>query len=230
MSEEKIQPTEADGVVENVPEADRSTFGRTFEDVQIKADGRNVYLFCAPFDTPATVVDPPPHGDGVPYQEEFARGAFAGATKAPNRVYLEFEHWAPGLSGVIGRGHELEELEDGPEGPGLYGHFRMLRGQDGDKALELIDDGALNSASVFFEEMRNLRGRGGIVRRLKVNLKRVALCPVGAYPGAKVLAVRSKPEIERPSLPRLGFDPELAAAFDGAGFTVPERLRTAEGT
>lgn len=228
MSEEQTH----DGTVENIAEADRATFGRTFEEVQIKADGRNVFLFCAPFDTPALVSDPPPHGDGTPYQEEFARGAFQGATKAPNRVYLEFEHWSPGLSGVIGRGHELQELEDGPEGPGLYGHFRMLRGQDGDKALELIEDNALNAASVFFEEMRNQRIPNGI-RRLKVNLKRVALCPIGAYPGAKVLAVRSQPEIAVPapivpSMPRLGFDPELAAAFGGAGFSVPERLRTPE--
>lgn len=216
---------EMDGKVENVAAPDRATLGRSYGEVQIQADGRNVEMFCAPFDTPALVVDPPPFGDGIPYEEEFARGAFAGAVKAPNRVYLEFEHWLPGLSGIIGRGASLEERDDG-----LYGHFRMLNGQDGDKALELIHDDVLTSASVFFEEMRNRRMPNGRMRRERVNLKRVSLCQEGAYPEARVLAVRSKPEIATPQLPRLGFDPELAAAFGGAGFTVPDRLRTVEST
>lgn len=215
---------ELDGEVENIAAPDRAVLGRTFGEVQIQADGRNVEMFCCPFDTPSVVVDPVDKGgDGIPYEEEFARGAFAAATKAPNRVYLEFEHWAPGLSGVIGRGASLVEHEDG-----LYGNFRMLNTQDGDKALELIHDEVLTDASVFFAEMRNRRMPNGRVRREKVHLMRVSLCQEGAYPQAKVLAVRSKPVIAQPALPALPFDPDLAAAFGAAGFTVPDGLRTAE--
>jgi len=209
---------------------DRPTLARSFETVDIQTDGRNVEMLCVPYDIPATVVDPPPIGDGIPYKEEFARGAFAGAVKAPNRVFLEFEHWHPGLSGIIGHGAHLEERPDA-----LYGRFRMTKHPDGDKALALIDDGVLTGTSVFFEPLRSARSAAGAMRRLKARLTRVALCPVGTWPQAKVLAVRSGLEIDddehgepqepRIVLPRLGFDAELAERLAAQGINVPERLR-----
>lgn len=200
------------------PPDKRPTLARTFEAVDIATDGRNVEMLCAPFDTPTTVVDPPPFGDGRAYQEEFARGAFTGATRAPNRVLLEFEHFHPGLSGVLGHADELVEREDA-----LYGRFRVTEHPDGDKALALIDAGVLTAASVFFEPMKSARTASGLMRRLRVKLDRVALCRVGAYPEAKVLAVRSAPEIV---IPTLAFDPELASKLEAQGIAVPATLRS----
>lgn len=200
------------------PEAERPTLARSVELAEIATDGRNVEMLCAPFDVPAVVTD---RGNPMPYEEEFARGAFAGATKAPNRVLLEFEHWSPGLSGVLGHGAMLEERNDA-----LYGRFRVLEHSDGDKALQLIKDDVLKAASVFFQPIRHARSATGVMRRLYVKLERVALCREGAYPQAQVLAVRSAPVLQ-PEEMIPPFDPELAARLEAAGVAVPETLRTA---
>jgi HK97 family phage prohead protease len=229
---ETLQDLELDGaeVAEGetivTPEEERYPHARTFEAVEIAADGRNVELLCAPFNVPALVADPPPYGDGRPYEEEFAPGAFARAVRAPNRTLLEFEHWAPGLSGVIGHGAHLEERSDA-----LYGRFRVLGGQDGDKALELVHSGALRSASVFFEALRSARTAAGGIRRLLVKLDRVALCREGSYPQAGVIAVRTAPLVVRldhaPASVLPKFDPEVAARAADLGLVVPDRLGAA---
>lgn len=200
------------------PEADRPILARTVELTEIATDGRNVEMLCAPFDVPAIVSDPT---NPQPYEEEFARGAFDGALKAPNRVLLEFEHWHPGLSGVIGHGSSLEARDDA-----LYGRFRVTEHPDGDKALQLIKDGVLTAASVFFAPIRSARSATGVMRRLRVHLDRVALCREGAYPQAQVLAVRSAPILsDDERVP--AFDPELAARFEAVGLAVPDSLRSA---
>lgn len=209
--------------IETLPVDARPMLARRYETTDLELDGRNVFLRCVPFDVGAVVNDPPPMGDGIPYEESFARGAFDGATKAPNRVLLEFEHFYPGLSGVIGHGVEMEEHADA-----LYGRFRVSKAQDGEKALELIAEKVLTAASVYFAPIKSARVRGGM-RRLKVKLDRVALCREGAYPGAEVLAVRSEalePEVivvEHERIP--AFDPELARALSDRGFTIPDRLK-----
>lgn len=215
--------------VEKVPVEDRVLLARSFEEVEVAADGRNLYLRCVPFDIPATVKDDPPFGDGRPYQEEFARGAFRGSIKDAHRVLLEYEHFLPGLTGVIGRAVSLEEKDDA-----LYGHFRTLAHSDGSKALELVNDGVLRGASVFFEPIKTARSASGVVRRLSARLRRVALCMQGSYPTAEVLAVRSAVEDEieddtpRIEVPRLAFDPELARTLREQGIRVPESLGSAD--
>ena len=205
--------------IETTPEDERPMLARTFETVEFEADGRNLFMRCAPFDVKATVADPP---TWTPYEEEFARGAFAGATKAPNRTLLEFEHFHPGLSGIIGHASELEERDDA-----LYGRFRVTEHSDGDKALALIRDKVLTAASVFFQPIKSARSQTGVMRRLKVKLDRVALCREGSYPEAQVLAVRTAPVIVERS-PALPFDPELAEYLSAQGIAVPERLRAAK--
>jgi HK97 family phage prohead protease len=216
--------------IETTLPADRVTLARSFESVDIEADGRNVFLRCVPYDTRAQVSDPPSY---LPYEEEFARGAFASAARAPNRTLLEFEHFHPGLSGILGHGVELEEKDDA-----LYGRFRVTKHPDGDKALELIHEGVLRAASVFFDPIKTARTAEGVLRRLKVRLDRVALCRVGSYPTAEVLAVRSgivtvdddeeddtPPVVTASTLP---FDPDLARDLAERGIRVPDRLRSAD--
>lgn len=216
--------------IETIAATERVTLARSFDSVDIEADGRNVFLRCVPFNVRATVADPP---QWVPYEEEFARGAFAAATRAPNRTYLEFEHFSPGISGILGHGIELEEKDDA-----LYGRFRVTKHPDGDKALELVKDGVLRAASVFFDPIKTGRTSEGVLRRLKVRLDRVALCRVGSYPTAEVLAVRSQYVLDDEDedategttvvpVPSLPFDPELARYLDEKGIRVPDGLRSA---
>ncbi len=162
---------------------------RTFEAIEMGTDGRNVEILCAPFNTPTQVSDPP---DWTPYQEEFLPGAFAGATRAPNRVLLDFEHQTA-INGVLGHGAEMEERADA-----LYGRFRVTDHPDGDKALSLIRDKVLTGASVMFKPLKSLRTPDGVVQRAKVHLDRVSLCRVGAYTEAQVVAVRQKPVLFDP--------------------------------
>jgi HK97 family phage prohead protease len=233
MSETLIEESElelegaeiAEGETIVTPEEERFPLARTYEAVEIAADGRNVEMLCAPFNVAALVADPPPYGDGRPYEEEFAYGAFSRAARAPNRTLLEFEHWAPGLAGVIGHAAHLEEKPDA-----LYGRFRVLKGNDGDKALELVHAGVLRAASVFFAPLKSARTAAGRTRRLLVKLERVSLCREGSYPQAGVLAVRTAPivaETIEPASVLPAFDPELAAKAASLGLAVPDRLRAA---
>lgn len=170
---------------------DNEILVRTFE-AQVESDGRNLDLFCVPFDSPAQVADPP---DYRPYREAFQRGAFTGATRAANRVLLDFEHHV-GMGSLLGHGDTLEERDDG-----LYGRFRVTEHPDGDKALALVRDGVLSAVSIAFRALRSQRDGDGIVQRLRVHLDRVSLCRVGAYPEAQVLAVRTPPVL--PPIPPL---------------------------
>lgn len=163
-------------------------------------DGRTLVGRCVPFNEVATVSD-----GGTAYQEMFVQGAFARAVKAPNRVWLNFEHSA-GISNVLGHGVAFEEHRDG-----LYGTLRIDEGADGEKALRLHREGILESLSVQFRPMSRQRIQDGIVVRDSVHLDAVALCREGAYEGAKVLAVRAKDVLaeQRPA----DLDPALAQSL-----------------
>lgn len=186
----------------------RPTLVRTFEpSIEVDADGRNLELLCAPFDVATEVADPP---DWQPYLEAFERGAFAGATRAPNRVLLDFEH-DRGMSGLLGHAAELRE-----ESGGLYGRFRVTEHPDGDKALSLVREGILTRCSVAFAPLRSRRSGSGVVQRMRVHLDRVSLCRVGAYSEAQVLAVRTAPLVEQ--VPDLG--EELRARLEAKGIVL----------
>lgn len=142
-------------------------------------DGRTIELRVVPYHEPAEVDD----GQG-PYREEFAPGAFDGQTEFAHRVYLNFQH-EKGIRSIVGKGVTLESRDDA-----LYGSFRALPDSDGDKALTLVQEGVLTGASIEFKPKQSVRTADGIVRRVKAHLDAVALCRVGAYASAGVLAVR----------------------------------------
>lgn len=191
-----------------------------------ESDGRTLEGRVVPFGVAATVADPP---DFRPYDEAFVRGAFAGALKAPNRVYLTFEHDMsphPALDNIIGHGVEFEERDDA-----LYGRFRILDDRDGEKARLMIREKILGAMSIEFKPLSKPRIVNGVVQRLKVHLDRVALVRQGAYPSAEVLALRHKLEQEQEAepepwkpehLPR--FDPEVADSL-ARYVKVPASLR-----
>lgn len=201
---------------------DEAMLVRTFDaSLSEEGDGRTLVGLCVPYNTPTTVDD----GQG-PYQEMFVKGAFVRAVKAPNRVWLNFEH-KDGISNVLGHGVQFEEREDG-----LYGTLRIDEGADGEKARRLHRDGVLGSLSVEFKPMAKPRVENGVTVRTSVHLDAVALCRQGAYQDARVLAVRSADE-EPDGEPQPAVEPlpplpaDLAARLAERGIHVPDILKGA---
>jgi HK97 family phage prohead protease len=184
-------------------------------------DGRTVEVRVVPYGIPAIVSD-----GGPAYQEEWAAGCFDDQLRAANRVdvLLNFEH-LQGPGGLIGKGTELRSEPDG-----LHATFRMLKGQDGDKTLELVNDGILGGVSLEAYAKKSVRTAEGVVRRVKAHLRNVALCRNPAFADARVLAVREEPEfvIDEDLLP-VSIDPELVERCRKLGIALPESLKAHPG-
>ena len=207
---------------------------RTFR-AEVAADfsKREIEGIVIPFDIAARVSDPP---NFEPYEESVSRGAFRSVTNAPNRVLLDFEHYGAltndalgsmgSIAGTLGHARHLEEQQTG-----LFGNFRVLRGSDGDKALELAHDGVLGGFSVAMKPLRSVRTQTGLLQRIKVHLDRVSLCRVGAYEQARVMAVRTEQIIDAEDYEQPP-DPELLARMAALGIKLPDRYKPAndEGT
>lgn len=176
---------EPETVTQDTQPAERRVLHREFAADATVGDGRTIDLRIVPYGETAEVND----GQGA-YREEFAPGAFDGQITAAHRVYLNFQH-ERGIRSIVGKGVSLQSHDDA-----LYGTFRALEDQDGDKALTLIREDVLTSVSLEFLPKRSVRTAEGVIRRVKAHLDAVALCRVGAYAGAAVLAVRDDELIE----------------------------------
>jgi HK97 family phage prohead protease len=157
----------------------------------------------------------------MPYQEEWMPGAFAHQLKAANRVLANLEH-QEGIAGIVGHGTALIEREDG-----LYGSFKLHDTPEGNKALMLIKEGIMDSVSLEADSRKSLRGRDGVIRRVKANLVNIAFARFGAYAGAAVLAVRQQAALEREPFPEelmpTDIDPAVIARCRALGVQLPER-------
>lgn len=204
---------------------------RTFQaTIAADGDGRTIEGMVIPFDVEQIVADPPTFER---YTETVAPGAFRSVVQAPNRVLLDFEHYGAltndalgsmgSIAGTLGHAVSLEERPDG-----LYGQFRVLRGSDGDKALELAREGVLGGFSAAMKPLRSARTAVGAMRRLKVHLDRVSLCRVGAYEQARVMAIRTGHVLDAEDYSQ-PLDPALAAGL--ARFvSVPYLDQIVQGT
>lgn len=163
----------------------REVLTRTYNAELSVGDGRTLDLRVVPYGVEAIVADPPSH---IPYRERFLRGAFERQLSAADRVrvWLNFEH-EQGIRGVIGHGIELAETDDG-----LHGSFRVHANTDGDKTLQLVEEGLLGGVSGEFVALRSRRV-DGVVERVRAHVDKVSLCRNPAYSGAAVLAVRELP-------------------------------------
>lgn len=149
-------------------------------DLEIRADGdgRTVCGICVPYDVEQRI-----HPS---LTEVFRRGAFANVARAAHRVKLLVGHDAQALP--IGRATLLRE-----DASGLYGEFRVSKGQRGDDILELVRDGALSELSVGFQPLKDKRRADGVVERISAHLAEVSLVTFGAYgANATVQAVRDE--------------------------------------
>lgn len=192
---------------------------RRFRSEATSGDGRTIDLRLVPYGEPAEVDD----GQG-PYFEEFVHGAFDGQTEHAHRVYLNFEH-QKGIRAIVGKGLTLESVPD----DGLYGSFRAFEDQDGDKALTLVREGVLTGASIEFKPKKSIRTAAGVVRRIVAHLDAVALCRVGAYATAGVLALREQDDEEEQILDAELFpadiDPERVERLRALGIRLPDRYQ-----
>lgn len=150
-------------------------------DLSVRSDGRTVEGMCVPFDTPTPVAD-----QAGAYTECFDRGSFRQITRDPGRVRMVYEH-TDDLLGWVGRAVLLREDTEG-----LFGEFRVDDTDRGRALRYKISDGQLTGLSVGFVPGRSYTDLGGVVHRKVVDrLDHVAVVESPAYPGARVLAVRT---------------------------------------
>jgi HK97 family phage major capsid protein/HK97 family phage prohead protease len=155
----------------------------TPSDLEIRSDGRTVAGIVVPYGVQAMV------SDGLaPYRESFAPGAFARsiAERGPARVKLLSQHNS--RANPLGRATLLRE-----EQRGLYGEFRISQTRDGDDALALLRDGALDAFSIGFDPVVPARHEWAEeIVRTEAKLREVSLVSFPAYADALVESVRSE--------------------------------------
>ena len=159
----------------------------TYEaDLEIRGgpEGRTVVGIAVPFDSPTEIREP-----GRSYTEVFRRGAFARtiAERGPGRIKFLALHDRRKLP--LGRAEMLRE-----DSSGLYGEFRVSQTRDGDEALELIRDGALDGLSIGFEPVADgdrWHRQENLLERVEVKLREVSAVWAAAYQGAVIAGIRS---------------------------------------
>lgn len=193
---------------------------RTFAAEMTAGDGRTVDVRVIPFGERIT------HNDGfggfprgVDYQEEWLPGVFSHQLKAADKIIGNYEH-IQGPQGLVARATELREEADG-----YHATFRMLKGSDADKTLELIEAGVLDGISVEAIPVKDIKTPSG-VKRAKANLRAVAFTRFAAYTGAKVLAVREEAHIViAEELLPTEMDPATVALCRRIGVALPQRYQ-----
>ena len=148
-------------------------------DLEVRSGGRTVVGLAVPWDTPTRVSD-----GGPSYLEAFARGAFA-RTIAERGDRVKFLALHDTRRMPLGRVTLMRE-----DAAGLYIEARVSATRDGDEALTLIQDGALDGLSIGFRPMRQDK-RQGVTVRTEAALREVSAVSMPAYDDARILAVRS---------------------------------------
>ena len=199
--------------------AERPFLVREFVATDIEVEGRTVDVRIVPFGEVARVADPP---DFVAYDEEWLPGCFDHQLNAANRIHANYQH-ERGISNVVGHGLSLRREADG-----YHGTFTILDTQNGDTALGLIRGGALPGVSLEALARKSIRTAGGLVQRVKADLRGLAFCREGAFKGAQVLAVRTPSDqiIDELLLP-VEMDPERVARLRAQGIVLPDRYKKA---
>lgn len=165
------------------------TLLRSFDNrqLEVKRDGI-VEGLIVPWMTPADVLEDVPGVGIVEYREQFARGSFARAEKAPNRVLLTFTH-DENFPNVMGYGLAHRDSAEGAI------HTWKLYDATRDKAEEVLGT-SHTGLSVTFRSIRPLYGQlerqGALVTREAVHVSSVAATDNPVYADARVLALREQ--------------------------------------
>lgn len=95
-----------------------------------------------------------------------------------------------------------------PEHPdGLMCSWRIAATPAGDEVLAEVQEGVLDAFSVGFRPLRTRRGADGERQVVEASLAEVSIAPLGAYDGARVLAIRTPRLPVLPPMPRVNFNP-----------------------
>lgn len=156
------------------------SFDSTME-VRSEGDGRTITGIAVPFNAPTEIRE-----WGSVFTETFVKGSFTRTiAERGSKVKLLGLHDGK-TQFPLGRATLLRE-----DANGLYSEFRVSKTQRGDEALELAMDGGLDSFSIGFEPIRDIKTNGGRdITRAEVKLREVSLVPFPAYDGALVSGVR----------------------------------------
>lgn len=147
-------------------------------EIRNEGDGRTICGICVPYNVEQRI--------NHTLTEVFKPGAFSRVVPNAHRVKLLVGHDAKALP--IGRATLLRE-----DASGLYGEFRISKGQRSDDILELVRDGALSELSIGFQPLKDNRRADGVVERVAAHLAEVSLVTFGAYgPAAAVSGVRDE--------------------------------------
>lgn len=134
-------------------------------ELRANGDGRTIFGIAVPYDKEQRITST--------LIEVFRKGVFSEVVKAPHRVKLLRGH---GENNVLGRSTLLRETDEG-----LYAEFKISKTREGDEALELVKDGALDQLSVGFMPIKNRKRPDGVMERIKAHLAEVSLVTFGAY-------------------------------------------------
>ncbi len=184
-------------------------------DLEIRGDGRTVVGIAVPFDAPTSIRD----ASGS-YMEVFRRGAFAKTIRERgDRVKFLAQHDRRAMP--LGRATLLRE-----DATGLYAEFRVSQTRDGDDALALIRDGALDALSIGFRPVKDVWNRDrSMVERTEAALDEVSAVSFPAYDTALISGVRSASDLSD-LVAALVDDPEalalLARSLPVLGSPAPE--------
>ena len=154
-------------------------------ELRANGDGRTIFGIAVPYNKEQRITST--------MIEVFRKGVFSEVIKAPHRVKLLRGH---GENNVLGRATLLRETDDG-----LYAEFKISKTREGDEALELVKDGALDQLSVGFMPIKNKKRPDGVMERLKAHLAEVSLVTFGAY--GELAAITGMREGQPQLTPRL---------------------------
>lgn len=97
---------------------------------------------------------------------------------------------------AVGVATSLTEPDDG-----LLGEFRVAATPYGEEILSEVADGMLTAMSVGFRTVKQRIAEDGVREIVEAELIEASILPIGAYEGAKVLAVRKPASLVIPRLP-----------------------------
>lgn len=129
-----------------------------------------------------------------PRGERFRAGSLTRTIKERGdrvKLYRTHEH-----SVAVGRPLAWKPTHEG----GLWAQFRIAATPAGDDVLLELREGMLDAFSVGFLPKREVRGADGAREIIEAQLHEVSLCPIGAYDGARVLAMREPARFTLPTI------------------------------
>lgn len=91
------------------------------------------------------------------------------------------------------------ELQDTPEG--LWARFKVARGADGDRVLELAEDGVLDGLSIGLGNTAKFAARSGVLHAVSAPLAEISILPFPSFDDARVSSVAAAADEGKLTMP-----------------------------